>query len=65
MTAGGAQCRGVLGPHPRQIDSDSHREQGWTWSYLTGRGRRYLAQFLVPISEAVIEAQAEEDSDSE
>ena len=47
------------------IDSDSHGEQGWTWSFLTGSGRRYLARFLVPVSEAVIQAQIEDDSDSE
>ena len=47
------------------IDADSRGEQGWTWSFLTGRGRRYLARFLVPVSDAVIQAQAEDDSDSE
>ena len=47
------------------IDSDSHGAQGWTWSFLTGSGRRYLARFLVPVSEAVIQAQLEDDSDSE
>ena len=47
------------------IDSDSHGAQGWTWSYLTGGGRHYLARFLVPVSEAEIQAQAAADSDSE
>ena len=47
------------------IDSDSHGAQGWIWRYLTGGGRRYLARFLVPVSEAVIQAQIEDDSDSE
>ena len=47
------------------IDSDSHGEQGWTWRFLTGSGRRYLARFLVPVSEAVTQAQMETDSDSE
>ena len=47
------------------IDSDSHGEQGWTWTYLTGRGRCYLARFLVPVSDAMIPAQVADDSDSE
>ena len=36
------------------VDSDSRGEQGWIWSYLTGRGQRYLVRFLVPINEAMI-----------
>ena len=45
-----------------KINIDTQGSRGWTWSFLTGHGRHYLAHFLVPVSTTPLCKSTEDDS---
>ena len=45
-----------------KINIDTQGSRGWTWSFLTGHGRHYLAHFLVPVSTTPLCTSTEDDS---